>query len=137
MLVAGAWRKRQRKRAAFSEPSGCKDWGKKATKKHTAKVCLSVVLVAGLEPARCLHRGILRYLRVDFQENFTKEEKCKNGAVLHEKPSKMPQNKQFLQKNNPCSDSLKIARFPEVPNNYAGIKNENFEELFFAKVLLY
>ena len=50
VLAAGAWRKRQRKRVAFSEPSGCKDWGKKATKKHTAKVCLSVVLVAGLVP---------------------------------------------------------------------------------------
>ena len=34
-----------------------------------------LVLVAGLEPARYLYRGILRYLRVDFQENFTKEEK--------------------------------------------------------------
>ena len=80
--------------------------------------------MAGLEPARCLHRGILRYLRVDFQENFTNEEKCKNGAILHEKPSKMPQNKQFLQKIIHAPFSLKIARFPEVPNNYAGIKDE-------------
>jgi hypothetical protein len=63
--------------------------------------------VAGLEPARYLYRGILRYLRVDFQENFTKEEKCKNGAILHEKASKMPQNKRFLQKIIHAPISLK------------------------------
>ena len=71
-----------------------------------------LVLVAGLEPARYLYRGILRYLRVDFQENFTKEEKCKNGAVLHEKPSKMPQNKQFLQKIIHAPISLKNSQVP-------------------------
>ena len=70
------------------------------------------MLVAGLEPARYLYRGILRYLRVDFQENFTNEEKCKNGAVLHEKPSKMPQNKQFLQKIIHAPISLKNSQVP-------------------------
>ena len=78
-------------------------------------------------------------MRVDFQENFTKEEKCKNGAILHEKPSKRPQNKQILQKIIHAPISLKIARFPEVPNNYAGIKDkkENFEELFPEKESFY
>ena len=71
-----------------------------------------LVLVAGLEPARYLYRGILRYLRVDFQENFTNEEKCKNGAVLHEKPSKMPPNKQFLQKIIHAPISLKNSQVP-------------------------
>jgi len=68
--------------------------------------------VAGLEPARYLYRGILRYLRVDFQENFTKEEKCKNGAILHEKASKMPQNKRFLQKIIHAPISLKNSQVP-------------------------
>ena len=94
------------------------------------------MLVAGLEPARYLYRGILRYLRVDFQENFTKEEKCKNGAILHEKPSKRPQNKQFLQKIIHAPISLKNSQVPRSSQNYAVIKNEkyeNFEALFSVK----
>ena len=83
--------------------------------KNPKKFTRNLVPLAGLEPARSLLRGILRYLRVDFQENFTKEEKCKNGAILHEKASKMPQNKRFLQKIIHAPISLKIARFPEVP----------------------
>jgi hypothetical protein len=68
--------------------------------------------VIGLEPIWYLYRGILRYLRVDFQENFTKEEKCKNGAILHEKASKIPQNNRFSQKIVHAPISLKNSQVP-------------------------
>ena len=91
-----------------------------------------VVPLAGLEPARMLLRGILRYLRINFQENFTNEEKCKNGAILHEKPSKTPQNKQFLQKIVHAPISLKNSQVPRSSQIFSKkkIKKQNKIYLF-------
>ena len=86
VLVAGAWRKRQRKRRAFSEPSGCKDWGKKTTKKHTVRVCFSVVLVAGLEPARYLYRGILRLGGAKIAVFWVTQQSAKTGQNRTKNP---------------------------------------------------
>ena len=76
-----------------------------------------MVLVAGLEPARYLYRGILRHLRIIFNEKFAYIAKCENGAIVHEKQLKMPQNEQSHKKYS-CSDFLeKTAKFPKVPKN--------------------
>ena len=118
MPLAGAWRKRQRKCKHFLNQQlqglGRNDNNKTPNLKEDRGF---VVPLAGLEPARMLLRGILRQLRIVFNEKLTYKAKCENGAILHEKQLKMPQNEQ-LHKNYSCSDFLeKTAKFPKVPKN--------------------
>jgi hypothetical protein len=56
--------------------------------------------------------------------------KCKNGAILNEKPSKMPQNKQFLQKIVHAPISLKNSQVPRNSQIFRKKKIKKQNEIY-------
>ncbi len=69
-----------------------------------------LVLVAGLEPARYLYRGILRHMR----QKPTLTKNIKIRAFSAENRLKMPQKSNF----SVCYKILKISNFPKLPKNF-------------------